>query len=440
MVKDTTDYEILAALRMGSVPATGLSQLTVGRERELTEIDEQLNYVSEGKSAIKFISGDFGSGKSFFCALVRERGFEKAFAASSIVVSPDLPLGKLDVVVGRTFDSLRLPDKRSACALSDLLERWLLKLLKRVATLEGISMTDSQSLPRLNKLVVGRIEEDLSAVQGLEASFVNAVKAYMQARIQHDNGLANDALGWLKGSKNIAPSRKHALGIRGDLSPGAALNFVKGLLNLLREIDLKGLVWVIDEVETVQRLPLGRQRENSYESLRVLVDQVAENALPGLLLIVTGTPRLFEDPRYGIPGYEALERRIRQISLPDGKHSLRQPLLTLSGFNCELLLQVAKKVREIHGRAYAWSPKERLTDEHLARLAEMTVNGFGGHVERTPGVFLKEVVHLCDMLHEHASLSADEYLSDSNERILTARLSAPGSRYTVPFGSTTSSQ
>jgi hypothetical protein len=427
---DEIAYEVLAALRLGSVPAVGLTQFAVGRQEELTELEQQLEYVAQGKSAVKFVSGDFGSGKSFFCALVRERAFEKGFAASTVVISPDAPLAKLEVVAGKTFDGIRLPEKRTACALSDLLEKWLLNLLKRAATLEGLSLSDPKAMPRLNALLLARIEEDLSAVHGLDASFANAIKAYMQARLQRDNRLASDVLGWLKGSSNLAASRKSHIGVRGELSALAALNFVKGLLFILRASGSAGLVWVIDEVETVQRLPNSRQRDNSYESLRVLVDQVAENALPGLLLVVTGTPQLFENPRYGIPSYQALKDRIIQVSFPDGRHSVRQPLLTLRGFDLERLLQVARKVREIHGRAFSWRPELRLTDSHINRLGEMAVSAFGGHVERTPRIFLKEVVHLCDMLHEHPALSADEYFKD--DAVVAARLSAPGSRYTVP--------
>jgi BREX system ATP-binding protein BrxC/D len=430
---DDLSYEILAALRLGSVPATGLQQFAVGREKELAELERQLGYVAQGKSRVKFVSGEFGAGKSFFCALVREFAFSKGFAASTVVISPDSPLAKLDVVVGKTFDGLRLPEKRTACALSDLLEKWLFNLIKRVAALEGLNVSDPKVLPRLNSLVLAKIDEDLSSVNGLDASFANAIKAYMQAKVQHDHRLASDALGWLKGSSNLAVSRKHQLGVRGELSPLAALNFVKGLLYILQASGVKGLVWVIDEVETVQRLPNPRQRENSYESLRVLVDQVAENALPGLLLIVTGTPRLFEDPRYGVPSYQALKDRINQIEFPDGRQSVRQPLLTLPGFDFERLLQVGKKIREIHAHALSWRPEQRLTDEHLDRLAEMSVSAFGGHVERTPRIFLREVVHLCDMLHDHSNLSADEYFK--NDAILTARLSAPGSRHTVPASS-----
>jgi hypothetical protein len=427
---DDISYEILAALRLGSVPAVGLQQFAVGRERELSELEEQLGYVVEGKSAVKFISGEFGAGKSFFCALVRECAFGKGFAASTVVISPDSPLAKLDIVVGKTFDGLRLPEKRTACALSDLLEKWLFNLMKRVATLEGLNVSDPKALPRLNTLVLAKVDEELSSVNGLDASFANAIKAYMQAHVQRDPGLASDALGWLKGSSNLAVSRKHQLGVRGELSPLAALNFVKGLLLIPQAGGVKGLVWIIDEVETVQRLPIPRQRENSFESLRVLVDQVAENALPGLMLIVTGTPRLFEDTRYGIPSYQALKDRINQIAFPDGRQSVRQPLLSLHGFDFEQLLKVGKKIREIHANALSWKPEERLTDEHIDRLAEMLVSAFGGHVERTPRNYLREIVHLCDMLHDHPNLSADEYFK--NDAILAARLSAPGSRHTVP--------
>ncbi|MCI0416575.1 ATP-binding protein [bacterium] len=428
MKMDSLEYDILAALRMGSVPATGLDILSVGREMELSEILTQLEYVSEGKSALKFICGEFGVGKSFFCGLVRDLAFARGFAASSIVVSPDVPLARLDLIVGKSFDGLRLPEKRNACALSDLLERWLLRLVKKVASLEGLSVNDSNLAQAIGEKILAKIEEDLSTTRGLEPGFVNAVKSYMAARIRREYSLASDALGWLKGGMNLTQSRKNAIGVRGQLSPQASIQFMKGLLYMARDVDLKGIVWVIDEVETVQRLPIPRQRENSYESLRVLVDLVAENALPGLMLLITGTPKLFEDPRYGIPSYQPLRDRISQIALPDGQISLKQPLVTLKGFRFEHLLDLGKKVREIHARAYGWDAAERLPDQHAAKLAEMTVSGFGGMLERVPRVFLREIVHLCDLLHEHPSLSAEQYLTD--EVVMSSRLSSPGSRYT----------
>lgn len=418
-------YEILSALRLGSVPAVGVVELAVGRKAELEELEHLLDYASQGKSAVKFISGEYGSGKSFLCALLREKAFEKGFASSTVVISPDAPLGKLDVIVGKTFDGLRLPEKRTACGLSDLLEKWLFDLLKKISTLEGISLGDPKAIARLHSVALNKIQEDLSAVHGLEASFANAIKTYLQARLKRDNQLASDVLGWLKGSRNLTTSRKNQIGVKGEIIPLAALNYIKGLLTILRSTGVAGLVWVLDEVETVQRLPNPRLRENSYETLRVLVDQVAENALPGLMLILTGTPGLFEDSRYGIPSYEALKDRIDRISFPNGSYSFRQPILTLNGFDLDLLLKFAERIRKIHGQAFNWDPETRLTDGHLRRFGEMAVNAFGGHVERMPRRFLREVVDLCDKLHDHPTLSADEYFKD--DKIIAARLARPGS-------------
>ncbi len=431
---DDTKYEILSALRLGSVPSNGLSYLAVGREAEILELETQLDFVGKHKSAIKFVSGDYGTGKSFLCALIRERAYEKGFISSTVVVSPESPIAKLDIIMGKTFDGLRLPEKRGACGLSDLLERWLLRLLKRLAAIEGLSLSDPGAQSRLNSLMVSKIDENMSAARGMDASFVNAVKAYFISKMQHDPGLANDALGWLKGNSNLSSRKRNQIGVRGAISPTVALSYLKSLLIMIDECGYKGLVWVIDELETVQRIPNSRYRENSYETLRVLVDQVAENALPGLQLIITGTPSLFEDARYGIPSYKALKDRINQLSLPNGSHSLKQPIIELHGFDIAILTQVAGRVRDIHGSAFNWSANTRLDDSKIAQLAEVAATAFGGHVERTPRVFLREIVHLCDILHEHPALNVEEFFKNDvalSERLLKSASAIAGSRSPV---------
>ena len=409
---DEVAQQIISALRLGSVPSIGLNRLSVGRDRQLSEIETQLSEVLKGKSALKFVSGNFGSGKSFFCATVRECAFDKGFAVSTVVISPDTPLAKFDVIVGKVFDSIRLPDKRTSCALSDLLEKWFHNLMKKIAALEGMKLDDPKSIADISKRVLPKIVDELSAVHGLDASFVNAVNGYMQAKIQRDSVLANDALGWLKANTNLSGNRKHKLGVRGNLSPLVALNFIKGLLHIIRGSGYKGLLLVIDEIETVQRLPNERQRLNSYESLRVLVDQVAEDSLSGLMLVLTGTPKLLEDRRFGIPSYEPLKQRLEQMSFPDGRSSLRQPVITLNGFGKTELIEVATKVRNIHSNALNWQADKKLSIDQLNHLVDVAVNAFGGEVERTPRSFLREVVHICDMLHEHPSLSMEEYFKD----------------------------
>jgi hypothetical protein len=59
---------IINALRRGTVPAGGLERITVGLEVEEDVIARQLDYVADGGGDIKFIRGDYGSGKTFLSA------------------------------------------------------------------------------------------------------------------------------------------------------------------------------------------------------------------------------------------------------------------------------------------------------------------------------------------------------------------------------------
>jgi hypothetical protein len=52
----------------------------------------------------------------------------------------------------------------------------------------------------------------------------------------------------------VAAEIKRSAGIRGDLDHDGALAFLAGLLTILRGAGYNGLVLVLDEVETLQRV------------------------------------------------------------------------------------------------------------------------------------------------------------------------------------------
>jgi hypothetical protein len=69
----------------------------------------------------------------------------------------------------------------------------------------------------------------------------------------------------------------------------AALSFLRGLLLILRDSGYAGLVLVLDEVETIQRVR-SDVRDKSLNALRQLMDEMDLGRFPGLYLVVTGTP------------------------------------------------------------------------------------------------------------------------------------------------------
>jgi hypothetical protein len=63
---------IINALRRGTVPASGLERVGVGLDVEEGVIAKQLDYVAQAGGDMKFIRGDYGSGKTFLVARALE--------------------------------------------------------------------------------------------------------------------------------------------------------------------------------------------------------------------------------------------------------------------------------------------------------------------------------------------------------------------------------
>lgn len=57
---------IVQALRAGVVPKLGLQHIQVGRAREIGELVKDIERISDDGSAIRFVIGEYGSGKTFF--------------------------------------------------------------------------------------------------------------------------------------------------------------------------------------------------------------------------------------------------------------------------------------------------------------------------------------------------------------------------------------
>ena len=97
-------------------------------------------------------------------------------------------------------------------------------------------------------------------------------------------GPAADALAaWLGGQPHVASAAKRAAGVRGDLDHFGAMAFLQGLLTVLRDAGHPGLLLVLDEVETLQRVR-GDVRDKALNALRQLIDEIDAGRYPGLYL------------------------------------------------------------------------------------------------------------------------------------------------------------
>ena len=134
--------EVIRSLRHGTVPLEGTELIAVGIDKELNEIESQLDKVKVGSSDFKFIIGDYGSGKTFFASSVRKLAFDKNFVVSSVVISSETPLNKFEDVYKKIIENMRTPENKKVPALSIILEEWLLKMEEIICDVNDIDPID----------------------------------------------------------------------------------------------------------------------------------------------------------------------------------------------------------------------------------------------------------------------------------------------------------
>lgn len=384
---------LFEALRKGLVPERGLDTFAVGIEKQRLEMGRQLDLVRHGEGTVKFLRGDYGCGKTFMARLTLADAQSQGFATSFVVVSDnDLRFQCFDDVYRKVVTELGT----NLCprgALGDILDRWIAHVEEGL-----VAAGEDEEAPGFDLKVRRRLDEDLAALTGGRApqDFVRVVQTIFDLKQRGEVGEAGALIAWLSGSGNVAASAKKAAGIKGDIESRSALDYLRGVLEIVKAAGFKGLTIVIDEAETILRMRKD-SRHKSLNGIRQMAD--AAGSYPGLLWVFTGTPELF-DSRQGVAGLAPLHERIR--FLKQGRFaSLRQAQLELTPFTAERLRAVAVRLREL----YPTSDHERLErcidDAFIERLVAEVTRGFKGDVGVVPRQFLRELITQMDLVDEH---------------------------------------
>lgn len=400
--------EILDALRRGTVPSNGLDQLAVGLGRFEAEIETELGVVAAGGAMFKAVRGDYGSGKTFFARWLGDRAMKHGFAVAEVQINEiDTPLHKLETVYRRSIESLRTASIPPS-ALRPILDAWLY-------TIEDDAANQGVGIDEL-------LERRSAAVATSAPVFPMAIRAYRRMIADGDNDGADGLVAWLGGQPHVAAAVKRRAGIKGDLDHYLALGFLRGLLAVLSDAGNAGLVLVLDEVETLQRIR-SDARAKALNALRQLVDEVHDGHFPGLYLLITGTPAFFEG-RQGIQLLPPLADRLHTDFTRDPRFdNPRAPQLRLTGFDIDRLVELGGRVRELFcsGIESADRVRDTADDQFLRRFAEAVAGGLGGKVGIAPRLFLRKLVDVLNVIELHPDF--DPY-TDYDFTINDAELSA----------------
>ena len=386
--------DIIDALRRGTVPEYGLDALAVGLDAFASTFDGDIAKAARGGAVFKALRGEYGSGKTFTVRWLQERSRRQGFACSEVQISEtETPLHRLETVYRRLMERLSTPDTPSG-AFRSVVEAWFYTLEEEVLAAGDIAPDDMDALlVRTDALMERRLGEVVKKAP----AFALTLRAYRRAMAEGQEEVADGLLAWMAGQPNIAAAVKRYAKIKGDIDHFGALSFLQGVLTILKDSGHPGLVLVLDEVETLQRMR-GDVRDKSLNALRQLMDEIDSGRFPGLFLVMTGTPVFFDGPM-GVQRLPPLAQRLAVDFSTDPRFdNPRAPQVRLQGFDIDRLCEVGRKVRDLFaaGSEHGERVQGKANDAYVRRLAEAVTGELGGKVGIAPRLFLKKLV--CDVL------------------------------------------
>ena len=382
--------EIIDALRRGTVPRSSLDAFAVDLDRFEPALDEELRKVASGGSVFKAVRGEYGCGKTFFARWLADRARKAGFVTTEVQVSEtETPLHRLETVYRRLIEMLSTSDTPRN-ALRNIVDSWIFTLEEDVLAEGTIAPDDEAALTtRTNEL----LETRLADVTRAAPMFSAALRGYRQAMAAGDQATADAVLAWVGGQPNVAAAAKRQVGVKGEIDHFGAMNFLQGLLAILRDSGRSGLVLILDEVETIQRVR-SDVRDKSLNALRQLLDEIDAGRFPGLYLLITGTTAFYDGP-LGVQRLEPLAQRLHVDFQTDARFdNLRAVQTRLPAFDLDRLCLVGCKVRDImQSHSPAADRIAGLCDDTYVRdLASAVAGKLGGRVGIAPRIFLKKLV------------------------------------------------
>jgi len=383
---------IISALRAGVVPRIGLQHIQVGRQREIGALLQDIERIGSGGSSIRFVIGPYGAGKTFFLFLVRQIALQRKLAVCQADLAPDRRIhatgGQARGLYAELVRSLATRTAPDGGALKNILESYIQKTAERAASSGGaIEAAIKEGLGDLREMVGGY-------------DFATVVAAYARGYEEGNDDLQNAALRWLRGEYSTKTEARADLGVRTIIDDAAFYDGLRLLARFTRLAGFGGLLVCLDELVNLYKLQHSQARNQNYEQILRILNDVLQGTTEGIGFILGGTPDTLLDTRRGLYSYEALQSRLAANSFAvNGLADYSGPVVNLPNLTPEELYHLLERLRDV----FAAGDPERwlLPDEALHAFMDHCASRIGEAYFRTPRNTVKAFVDLLAIIEQN---------------------------------------
>ena len=400
---------ILQSLRAGVVPRAGLHLVQVGRADEVKALLGDIARVADSGSAVRFVIGEYGAGKTFFLHLVRSIALEKKLVTAHADLSPDRRLqatgGQVRSLYAELMRNAATRTKPEGGALASVVERF-------VATALG-DARDRAITPE------AAIRERLASLSEMTNGydFADVIAAYWRGHDAGNETLKSDAVRWLRGEFTTKTEARAALGVRTIVDDANVYDQLKLMARFVRLAGYDGLLVCFDEMVNLYKLANTQARNANYEQILRMLNDGLQGGSVGLGMLFGGTPEFLMDTRRGLYSYPALQSRLAENRFAtNGLVDLTGPVLRLANLSPEDLYVLLGKIRHVYAGG---DPAAHLVpDAALHAFMDHCAKRLGDAYFRTPRTTITAWVNLLAVLEQnrgadwHALLGAVEVAAD----------------------------
>ena len=332
---------ILQSLRAGVVPRTGLQHIQVGRAKEVTALVSDIERIIDGGSAIRFVIGEYGSGKTFFLHLIRAIALEKRLVTVHADLAPDRRLqatgGQARALFQELMSNAATRARAEGGALASVVERFISGVLTEARKGGG----DPE------ELIFERLTGLSEATRGYD--FAAVLAAYWRGHEQGDETLKASAIRWLRGEFSTRTDARAALGVRTIIEDASVYDHLKLMASFVKLAGFSGLLICVDEMVNLYKLAHTGARRSNYEQILRILNDCLQGTASSMGFLFAGTPEFLYDPRRGLYSYEALQSRLATNTFAaDGLVDLSGPVVSLQNLAPEDVHVLLQKLRHVY--------------------------------------------------------------------------------------------
>jgi P-loop Domain of unknown function (DUF2791) len=403
---------LINSLGAGVVPRMGVEHIAVGRDKELNSLLQNLNDISEGAAAFRFVIGNYGSGKSFMLQLLRNHAMEQGFVVADADLSTERRLAGTNneglATYRELMSSLATKTRPDGGALVSILEGWINKIQQEVAKDNDMRPNDEG----FDDKVEAKIREVVQYIEDLVHGFDfgTVIVAYWRAYRLDDENLKQASLRWLRGEYATKTEARTALGVRVIIDDESWYDYIKLWAKFIAEIGYKGLLLLLDEAVNLYQIPATVTREKNYNKLLAMFNDTMQCKAEHLGIVIGGTTKFLEDPNRGLFSDQAWKRRTQESRFvaKAGVEEWFGPVMRLNPLSESEITELLQRLSDIHATNYAYD--KALKGSQLQEFVKEIVGRLGAEALLTPGEIVRDFISVMNVIYQNPQMSFSDLI------------------------------